>query len=57
MPRARQKLAIIGMGDTGVLCAVRLSRQFDITAITTKTSLVSGQELGMRLTIKKKRSA
>ena len=50
MPRARQKLAIIGMGDTGVLCAVRLSRQFDITAITTKTSLVSGQELGMRLT-------
>jgi len=50
MPRARQKLVIIGMGDTGVLCAVRLSRQFDITAITTKTNLVSGQELGMRLT-------
>ncbi|MCH1554116.1 MAG: FAD-dependent oxidoreductase [Luminiphilus sp.] len=50
MPRAKQKLVIIGMGDTGVLCAVRLSRQFDITAITTKTNLVSGQELGMRLT-------
>ncbi|PDH37444.1 MAG: pyridine nucleotide-disulfide oxidoreductase [Halieaceae bacterium MED-G27] len=50
MPQAKQKLVIIGMGDTGVLCAVRLSRQFDVTAITTKTSLVSGQELGMRLT-------
>ena len=50
MPQAKQKLVIIGMGDTGVLCAVRLSRQFDITAITTKTNLVSGQELGMRLT-------
>ena len=50
MPQAKHKLVIIGMGDTGVLCAVRLSRQFEITAVTTKTSLVSGQELGMRLT-------
>ena len=50
MPQAKQKLVIIGMGDTGVLCAVRLSRRFEITAVTTKTCLVSGQELGMRLT-------
>ena len=50
MPQAKHKLVIIGMGDTGVLCAVRLSRRFEITAVTTKTSLVSGQELGMRLT-------
>ena len=50
MPQAKQKLVIIGMGDTGVLCAVRLSQRFEITAVTTKTNLVSGQELGMRLT-------
>lgn len=50
MAGKKKKLIIIGMGDTGVLCAVRLSQQFEITGITTKTSLVSGQELGMRLT-------
>ena len=44
-----QTVVIIGMGDTGVLVATRLSRYFNVIGISTKTNLVSGQELGKRL--------
>lgn len=41
---------IVGMGDTGILTAGRLSRHCRVIGVTTKPLLVSGQELGLRLT-------
>ncbi len=41
---------ILGMGDTGVLAASRLTRHFNVIGISTKPNLLSGQELGKRLT-------
>lgn len=38
------------MGDTGVLVALRLARSCDVTGVATRPALVSGQELGTRLT-------
>jgi NADH dehydrogenase FAD-containing subunit len=48
--RKTQTVVIIGMGDTGVLVAARLSEYFRVIGIATKPNLVSGQELGKRLT-------
>ena len=48
--RNAQTVVIIGLGDTGVLVASRLVKQFKVIGITTKPNLVSGQELGKRLT-------
>jgi NADH dehydrogenase FAD-containing subunit len=42
-------VAIVGLGDTGVLAAVALSRRFEVVGIATRPALVSGQELGARL--------
>ncbi len=41
---------IAGFGDTGLLVAINLGRDFDIVGVSPKPCLVSGQELGMRLT-------
>jgi NADH dehydrogenase FAD-containing subunit len=41
---------VAGLGDTGVLTAVRLSKRYDVVGISAKPALVSGQELGLRLT-------
>jgi len=41
---------IAGFGDTGLLVAINLGKDFDIVGISPKPCLVSGQELGMRLT-------
>lgn len=46
----RPKVLIAGMGDTGLLVAIHLSKQFDIIGVSPKPCLVSGQELGTRLT-------
>jgi NADH dehydrogenase FAD-containing subunit len=43
-------VVIAGLGDTGVLTAVQLAPHADLVGIATKTSWVSGQELGLRLT-------
>lgn len=43
-------VVIAGFGDTGVLVAAHLKAGYDVTAISTKPALVSGQELGARLT-------
>ena len=48
--RNAQTVVIIGLGDTGVLVASRLVKQFKVIGVTTKPNLVSGQELGKRLT-------
>ena len=47
---SRPRVVIDGLGETGVLTAVRLAGRYDVVGISTKPSLVSGQELGLRLT-------
>lgn len=46
----RPRVVVAGMGDTGVLVATRLARSCDVVGISTRPALVSGQELGNRLT-------
>ena len=45
----RQRVVIAGLGDAGVLTAIRLARHADVVGISAKPALVSGQELGVRL--------
>jgi NADH dehydrogenase FAD-containing subunit len=40
---------VAGLGDTGMLIALRLTRVADVVGIATRPALVSGQELGTRL--------
>lgn len=47
---SRKRVVIAGLGDTGVLTAVRLARRFEVVGISTQPGLVSGQELGVRIT-------
>ncbi|WP_407687166.1 FAD-dependent oxidoreductase [Mycobacterium sp. HUMS_1102779] len=46
---SRRRVVIAGLGDVGVLTAIRLSRHAEVTGISVKPGLVSGQELGVRL--------
>ncbi|UXA17956.1 FAD-dependent oxidoreductase [Mycobacterium sp. SMC-4] len=43
------RVVIAGLGDTGVLTAIKLARHADVVGISSKPGLVSGQELGWRL--------
>jgi apoptosis-inducing factor 2 len=45
----RKRVVIAGLGDVGVLTAIRLTRHADVVGISVKPALVSGQELGIRL--------
>lgn len=45
----RKRVIVAGLGDAGILAAIRLSRQADVVGISAKPALVSGQELGVRL--------
>ncbi|KKC04665.1 pyridine nucleotide-disulfide oxidoreductase, partial [Mycobacterium nebraskense] len=45
----RKRVVIAGLGDAGVLAAIRLSGYADVVGISVKPALVSGQELGVRL--------
>ena len=48
----RRKIVIAGLGDSGLLTAISLAKQakrLEIVGISTKPELVSGQELGMRI--------
>jgi NADH dehydrogenase FAD-containing subunit len=45
----RKRVIVAGLGDAGVLAAIRLSRHADVVGISAKPALVSGQELGVRL--------
>ncbi len=49
-PVRRPKVVIAGIGDSGLLTAIKLSRSVDVVGISAKPGLVSGQELGVRLT-------
>lgn len=44
------RVVIAGFGDTGMLVAIHLGGGFDILGVSPKPCLVSGQELGTRLT-------
>lgn len=44
-----KRVVIAGLGDSGVLTAIRLARHVDVVGISAKPALVSGQELGWRL--------
>ncbi|WP_343598855.1 FAD-dependent oxidoreductase [Mycobacterium sp.] len=46
---SRRRVVVAGLGDSGVLTAIRLARHADVVGISAKPALVSGQELGMRL--------
>ncbi len=48
--RVTQRVVIAGFGDTGVLVAIYVGRGFEVVGISAKPCLVSGQELGTRLT-------
>jgi NADH dehydrogenase FAD-containing subunit len=45
----RKRVVIAGLGDSGVLTAIRLARHADVVGISVKPGLVSGQELGWRI--------
>lgn len=47
---SRPRVVIAGLGDSGLLTAIRLARSADVVGISAKPALVSGQELGVRLT-------
>jgi NADH dehydrogenase FAD-containing subunit len=44
-----KRVVVAGLGDSGVLTAMRLARHADVVGISSKAALVSGQELGQRL--------
>jgi NADH dehydrogenase FAD-containing subunit len=46
---SRKRVVVAGLGDSGILTAIRLARHADVVGISAKTALVSGQELGIRL--------
>ncbi len=45
----RRRVVVAGLGDTGVLTAIKLARHADVVGVSAKPGLVSGQELGWRL--------
>ncbi|OBK18923.1 FAD-dependent oxidoreductase [Mycobacterium asiaticum] len=46
---SRKRVVIAGLGDVGLLAAIRLAPHADVVGISVKPGLVSGQELGIRL--------
>jgi NADH dehydrogenase FAD-containing subunit len=47
---SRPRVLVAGLGDTGLLTAIHLSRHVDVVGVSAKPAHVSGQELGVRLT-------
>jgi NADH dehydrogenase FAD-containing subunit len=45
----RKRVVIAGLGDSGVLTAIKLAKHADVVGISAKPALVSGQELGLRV--------
>jgi NADH dehydrogenase FAD-containing subunit len=46
---SRKRVVVAGLGDVGILAAIRLAKHFDVVGVSVKPGLVSGQELGVRL--------
>lgn len=47
---SRPRVVIAGLGDSGLLTAIHLSRHAEVVGISSRPGLVSGKELGTRLT-------
>lgn len=45
----RRRVVIAGLGDSGLLTAIRLAGSAEVVGISAQPALVSGQELGVRL--------
>jgi NADH dehydrogenase FAD-containing subunit len=45
----RKRVVVAGLGDVGLLAAIRLAPHAEVVGISVKPALVSGQELGVRL--------
>ncbi|MEM1308415.1 MAG: FAD-dependent oxidoreductase [Cyanobacteria bacterium P01_H01_bin.153] len=45
----RKRVLIAGLGDTGILAAIALSKDFDVIGVTPKPGMISGQFVGARL--------
>ncbi|MEV0248540.1 FAD-dependent oxidoreductase [Nocardia sp. NPDC050712] len=46
---SRPRVVVAGLGDTGLLTAIHLAAHAEVVGISSKPGLVSGQELGLRL--------
>lgn len=46
----RPRVVIAGLGDSGLLTAIHLARHADVVGVSQRPGLVSGKELGTRLT-------
>lgn len=46
---SRPRVVVAGLGDSGLLTAIHLAPHADVVGISTKPGLVSGQELGLRI--------
>lgn len=44
-----QRVVVAGLGDAGVLTAIKLAKRFDVVGVSSKPGVLSGQELGIRL--------
>lgn len=44
------RVLVAGLGDSGLLTAIHLARHVDVVGVSSQPALVSGQELGLRLT-------
>jgi NADH dehydrogenase FAD-containing subunit len=47
--RVRRRVVVAGLGDSGILTAIRLSKHAEVVGVSVKPALLSGQELGVRL--------
>lgn len=47
--QSKQRVVIVGLGDSGLLTATELAHSFDVIGVSPKPCLLSGQELGLRL--------
>ncbi|GAA4672940.1 FAD-dependent oxidoreductase [Gordonia humi] len=46
---SRPRILVAGLGDSGLLTAIHLASHFEVVGISSKPGLVSGQELGLRV--------
>lgn len=46
---SRPRVVVAGLGDSGLLTAIKLAKHADVVGISARPGLVSGQELGTRL--------
>jgi len=45
----KKRIVVVGLGDSGLLTAIRLPRAYEVVAVSSKPCFISGQELGTRL--------